>query len=141
MFTQHTPDVFLEQHCGAIGKNYSSGNLMLRCYSGIKPTERGKVMNEQMEAVKAGIEVNPSGGMAITGDAIGAYRLMALIQAYALEINTGMKAMRNPLSWVAQGYGVTARSKKKALRELLVVWENTYGEPLEIASVVKALAK
>ena len=117
------------------------GILVSGCYAGIKPTERGKVMNEQMEAVKAGLQVNPSGGMVITGDAIGAYRLTALIQAYALEINTGMKASRGSLSWVAQGYGVTARSKKKALRELLVVWENTYGEPLEIASVAKALAK
>ena len=98
-------------------------------------------MNEQMEAVKAGVQVNPNGNMLITGDAIGAYRLMALIQAYALEINTGMKASRGSLSWVAQGYGVMARSKKKALRELLAVWQNTYGEPLEIASVAKALAK
>ena len=99
-------------------------------------------MNEQMEAVKAGIQVNPSGGMVITGDAIGAYRLTALIQAYALEINTGMKASRGSLSWVAQGYGVTARSKKKALRELLVVWENTYGEPFSITSnFQRALAK
>jgi hypothetical protein len=53
-----------------------------------------------------------------------------------------MKSSRGSLSWVAQRYGVTARSKKKALRELLAVWENTYGEPMELThNITKALAK
>ena len=99
-------------------------------------------MNQKMQEVKAGIQPVGEGGMSITGEAIDAYRLMTLIQAYALEINTGMKAVRGSLSWVAQGYGVTARSKKKALRELLAVWENTYGEPFSITSnIQRALAK
>jgi len=98
-------------------------------------------MNEQMEAVKAGLKP-AGGGVVITGEAIPAYGLMVLIQAYALEINTGMKSSRGSLSWVAQGYGVTARSKKKALRELLAVWENTYGEPMELThNITRALAK
>lgn len=97
-------------------------------------------MNEQMEAVKAGLEP-VEGAVVITGEAIPAYGLMVLIQAYALEINTGMKSSHGSLSWVAQRYGVTARSKKKALRELLAVWENTYGEPMLTHSITKALAK
>jgi hypothetical protein len=53
-----------------------------------------------------------------------------------------MKATRIPLSRVALQYGVTARSKKKALAELMKVYQEIYGETLELGnSLVRALAK
>ncbi len=98
-------------------------------------------MNEKMEAVKSGIKVS-EGSTLLTGEAIPAYGLMVLIQAYAREINFGIQTSRIPLSRVAQQYGVTARSKKKALRELLKVWETNYGHEFEqTESIKRALVK
>jgi hypothetical protein len=99
-------------------------------------------MNQKMQEVKEGTEVHESGMVSLTGEAIDRYRLVTLISSYALEINTGMKATRIPLSRVAVQYGVTARSKKKALAELMKVYEEIYGETLELGnSLVRALAK
>jgi hypothetical protein len=99
-------------------------------------------MNEKMQAVREGTEVTETGMVCLEGEAISRYRLVTLISSYALEINTGMKATRIPLSRVAEQYGVTARNKKKALTELLKIYEGTYGEPLELGnSLVRALAK
>lgn len=99
-------------------------------------------MNEKMEAVKAGVRPVGEGGLSITGEAVPAYALMLLIQSYAREITFGMQVTRVPLSRVAQQYGVTARSKKKALRELLMIWETTYGQPFEMShNIERALAK
>jgi hypothetical protein len=95
-----------------------------------------------MQEVREGTEVTETGMVCLTGEAIDRYRLVTLISSYALEINTGMKATRIPLSRVAVQYGVTARSKKKALVELMKVYEATYGETLELGhSLVRALAK
>jgi hypothetical protein len=95
-----------------------------------------------MQEVREGTEVHSTGTISLTGEAIDCFRLATLISSYALEINTGMRATRIPLSRVAEGYGVTARNKKKALAELLKVYEATYGEPLELGdSLVRALAK
>ena len=95
-----------------------------------------------MQEVREGTEIHETGTVSLTGEAIDCFRLVTLISSYALEINTGMRATRIPLSRVAEGYGVTARNKKKALAELLKVYEATYGEPLELGhSLVRALAK
>ena len=95
-----------------------------------------------MQEVREGTEVTQTGMVCLTGEAIDRYRLVTLISSYALEINTGMRATRIPLSRVAVQYGVTARSKKKALVELMKVYEATYGEPLELGhSLVRALTK
>jgi hypothetical protein len=99
-------------------------------------------MNTKMQEVREGTEVHSTGTISLTGEAIDCFRLVTLISSYAMEINTGMRATRIPLSRVAEGYGVTARNKKKALAELLKVYEATYGEPLELTSaMVRALAK
>jgi len=99
-------------------------------------------MNQKMQEVSEGTEVYESGMVSLTGEAIDCFRLFTLITSYALEINTGMKATRIPLSRVAEGYGVSVRNKKKAMAELLKVYEATYGEPLELThSMVRALAK
>jgi len=99
-------------------------------------------MNSKMQEVREGTEVTETGMVCLTGEAIDRYRLVTLISSYALEINTGMRATRIPLSRVAVQYGVTARNKKKALVELMKVYEEIYGEPLELGhSLERALAK
>lgn len=62
-----------------------------------------------------------------TPEGIAAYRLACLIRALRLEIKTGMKMTRFPLLRVAQQYGVTARTKAKALAALEALYEETYG--------------
>lgn len=64
---------------------------------------------------------------------IDGFRFSLLIHSYQTEIATGMKVSRIPLSRVAAEYGVTTRNKKKALAELLEIYEATYGKPYENA--------
>lgn len=62
-----------------------------------------------------------------TPEGIAHYRLAALISALRVEINTGLKVSRFPLLRVAQQHGVTARTKKAALKALEALYEETYG--------------
>lgn len=62
---------------------------------------------------------------------IDGFRFSLLIQSYVTEIATGLKTSRIPLSRVAAEYGVTTRNKKKALAELLEIYEATYGKSYE----------
>ncbi len=84
-------------------------------------------MNEKARAVAEGTEVYEDGGMLLTGAAIDHFAFVTLISSYILEIRTGMRATRIPLSRVAAQYGVTARNKKTALRQLVALYEETYG--------------
>ena len=83
-------------------------------------------MNEKMEQVINGTQ-NDEFGTTLTGDAIDHLRFTTLLSSYIFEIKTGMKTCQVPLSYVASSYGVTARNKKTALRELLKIYEATYG--------------
>lgn len=63
---------------------------------------------------------------------IDGFRFSLLLQSYVTEIaNPGLRVCRIPLSRVAAEYGVTTRNKKKALAELLAIYEATYGKPYE----------
>jgi len=62
---------------------------------------------------------------------IDGFRFSLLLQSYVTEIATGLKTSRIPLSRVAAEYGVTTRNKKKALAELLEIYEATYGKSYE----------
>lgn len=90
-------------------------------------------MNEKARAVAEGTEVSEHGSVMLTGEAIEHYRFALLISSYILEIKTGMRATRIPLSRVAAQYGVTARNKKTALRQLIAIYEETYGRKYDDA--------
>jgi hypothetical protein len=99
-------------------------------------------MNTKMQEVIEGTEVTETGMVCLTGEAIEAYRLRLLISSYAMEIAHGIRTVRYPLSRVAAQYGVTVRSKKGAMKQLMAIYEETYGEPMEMSPAMeKALAK
>lgn len=92
------------------------------------------------------IENLPGGGQVITGPDINTFRLLALAHAAALEINTGMKATRMPLSTMARNCGVipndgTRPQKKKILRLTVQALREARPdyEPSEL--IAKALTK
>jgi len=108
----------------------------------LKGSVRKESMNEKMKAVCEGTEVLETGSVCLTGEAISAYRLRLLISSYAMEIAYGMRTVRYPLSRVAAQYGVTVRSKKAAIKQLMAIYEETYGEPMDHSPAMeKALAK
>lgn len=90
-------------------------------------------MNDKARAVAEGTEVTETGMVCLKGEAIEHYRFAVLISSYILEIKTGMRATRFPLSRVAAQYGVTARNKKTALRQLVALYEETYGRKFDDA--------
>ena len=99
-------------------------------------------MNPNMQEVINGTEVTETGMVCLQGEAIERYRLHLLISAYGMEIAHGIKTVRYPLSRVAEQYGVTIRSKKGAMKALMAIYEETYGEPCpQSPAVEKALAK
>lgn len=71
---------------------------------------------------------------------IDGFRFSLLIQSYVTEIATGLKTSRIPLSRVAAEYGVTTRNKKKALAELLEIYEAAYGKSYEDYRLAKIFA-
>ena len=97
-------------------------------------------MNEKLNAVIEGTNVDDY-GTTLTGDAIEHARIITLLSGYILEITTGMKMCRIPLSRVAEQYGVTARNKKTALRQLIKIYEDTYGVDYTHPRLNKALEK
>jgi len=64
-----------------------------------------------------------------TPEGIAHFRFCAVIRALRLEINTGMAMSRFPILSVCRQYGVTARTKVKALAEMEALYEETYGHP------------
>ena len=71
---------------------------------------------------------------------IDGFRFSLLIQSYITEIVTGMKTANIPLSRVAAEYGVTTRNKKKALAELLEIYEATYGDSYKDSRIEQIFA-
>ena len=98
--------------------------------------------NENLQEVINGTKSDEY-GTTLTGGAIEHARMVTLISSLALEINTGMKVTRFPLTGVAEQYGVYARTKKKCLREMLAVYKKHYGVDYrdENGRCAKALAK
>lgn len=68
-----------------------------------------------------------------TPEGIAAVRLLTLIHALRVEVNTGMKVSPFPLTKTARQYGVTARTKKQCLTELVALYEQTTGQRLDWA--------
>jgi len=64
-----------------------------------------------------------------TEEGIFHYRLCATISALKIEVNTGMKMSRgvNVLKFAKETYGITARTKTKALDQLLDYYLRRYG--------------
>lgn len=101
------------------------------------------VPNSNLQAVIDGTETYEDGGAMLTGGAIEHARIVTLISSLALEINTGMKMTRFPLTRVAEQYGIFAKTKKKCLREMLAYYKKFYGVDYrdEKGRCAKALAK
>lgn len=60
--------------------------------------------------------------------AIEAFRLSTLIRALKLEVNTGMKASRiQPLKVAKRDYGIKARTKIDAIKELQEILDSMGG--------------
>ena len=97
-------------------------------------------MNEKLEAVIEGTQVDEAGTL-LTGEAVPHAGFITLLHAYIFEINTGMKTCQVPLSYVAHQYGVTARNKKTALRQLVKIYEETYGVEFTHPRLAKVLSK
>ena len=56
------------------------------------------------------------------------FQLASTIGALTIEVETGMKHSRGSVLKVAQNrYGLTSRTKKGALRELRVLYKQTFG--------------
>lgn len=93
------------------------------------------------------IENIPGGGTMVTGkDDINIVRLLTLAHAAALEINTGMKASRIPLTTAARNCGVIlddgSRPQKKKILRLTVQELRRLRPDYEPSSLIaKALAK
>jgi hypothetical protein len=98
-------------------------------------------MNDKARAVAEGTEITETGMVCLQGEAIDHYAFVTLLSGYILEITTGMKMTRIPLSRVAERYGVTARNKKTALRQLVEIYEETYGREFDHPRLELALAK
>jgi len=64
-----------------------------------------------------------------TPDGIAHFQMARLIAALRIEVRTGMKMSRgiSVLQVVQQQYGVKARTKVKALDEMLALYSATYG--------------
>ncbi len=92
------------------------------------------------------IENLPGGGTIVTGDDINTFRLLTLIHAAALEVSTGMKASRMPLSTAAINCGVIPNDgkrpqKKKILRLAVQKMREVRPDYEPSALVAKALTK
>ena len=64
-----------------------------------------------------------------TPEGIAHYRMAAIISALRFEVRAGMQMSRLSALKGARSYGITARTKKAALVELEVLYEETYGRP------------
>lgn len=63
-----------------------------------------------------------------TPEQISHYRMASAIAALKIEVKTGMKMGRGSiLKFVQQQYGIKAKTKAKALDEMLVLHKATYG--------------
>lgn len=92
------------------------------------------------------IESLPGGGTVVTGTDVNTFRLLALVHAAALEVSTGMKASRIPLSTAARNCGVIpndgSRPQKKKILKLAVQKMREVRPDYEPSALVaKALTK
>lgn len=92
------------------------------------------------------IENLPSGGTVITGDDINTFRLLTLAHAAAMEISTGMKSSRMPLTTAAINCGVIPNDgsrpqKKKILRLTVQKLREVRPDYEPSALIAKALTK
>lgn len=63
-----------------------------------------------------------------TEEGIFHYQLCATIAALKIEVNTGMKVNRGSiLKFAQQRYGITAKTKAKALEQMLDYYLRRYG--------------
>lgn len=92
------------------------------------------------------IENLPGGGTVVTGEDINTYRLLALAHAAALEITTGLKATRMPLTTAARNCGIipddgSRPQKKKILRLTVQKLRQIRPDYEPSGTVAKALTK
>lgn len=92
------------------------------------------------------IEELPGGGTVITGPDITTFRLLTLAHAAALEISTGLKASRIPLTQMARNAGVipadgSRPQKKKILRLTVQQLRQVRPDYEPSALIAKALTK
>lgn len=68
-----------------------------------------------------------AGIMIDTPEGIAAARKIALVQALALEINTGLRASRHSLIPIAKQYGFTGARKQAALKFMVDQMAEEFG--------------
>lgn len=86
---------------------------------------------------------NNGGGTLITGNDILWFNGLRVASALALEITTGMKMSSRGSAMLTANRisGSDKRTKRGALIELVAHIESTYGRPVDLPSVRKAMAK